>query len=391
MCLRWRFPVAVLSFAASVLLAAWIWNGQAGSEGAQTGGENISKFSAEFFDIFDTVVTFTAFAGDEGEFRRYAEIVRDEMGRLHRLFDIYHEYEGLVNVKTVNDNAGGAPLRVDPSFADLLERAKEAYGDTDGAVNVALGPVLKLWHDARERVRAGGEPVSLPSETELRGAAVRVSVEDILIDRENSAVSLRHSGMRLDLGAVAKGYAVQKTVERLREAGLKSGIINAGGNVAIVGKPLDGRDAWNIGVHAPTEEDRSKILDVLRLADGAAVTSGNDQRYFMAEGRRYHHIIDPKTLFPAEGLKSVTVLHPDSATADILSTAAFILPLDKARELLRRHGAEALWVAEDGMKLATRGYLPLSKTMASADKPRVRPGAGETKAPRDRRRREQRR
>jgi thiamine biosynthesis lipoprotein len=336
--------------------------------------ENISKFFVEFFDTFDTVVSFTAFAKNQEEFQRYSDIVRDEMSRLHRLFDIYHEYDGLVNAKTINDNAGGAPLRVDPSLVDLLERAKGAYRDTDGAVNVALGPVLKIWHDVRERAQGGGMPLlgvplSLPSETELREAAVHVSVEDILIDRENSTVFLRHGGMRLDLGALGKGYAVQKTVERLREAGLKSGLINAGGNVTIIGKPLDGRDAWNIGVHAPTEEDRSKILDVLRLADGAAVTSGSDQRYFMAEGRRYHHIIDPKTLFPAEGLKSVTILHPDSTTADILSTAAFILPLDKARELLRRRGAEALWVTESGTKMATRGYLPLSKTMASADRP----------------------
>jgi thiamine biosynthesis lipoprotein len=306
------------------------------------------KFSVEFFDTFDTVVSFTAFAEDEREFQRFAGIVRDEMGRLHRLFDIYHEYDGLVNVKTLNDNAGGAPLRVDPLLVDLLERGKAAYGDTGGAVNIALGPVLKLWHDARERARAGDGPVSIPSREALRGAALHVSVEDILTDRENSTVFLRHGDMRLDLGAVAKGYATQKAIERLREAGLRSGLINAGGNVAIIGKPLDGRDAWNIGVHAPAEENRSKILDVLRLADGAAVTSGSDQRYFMAEGRRYHHIIDPKTLFPAEGMKSVTVLHPDSATADILSTAAFILPLDRARELLQRHGAEALWIAEDG-------------------------------------------
>jgi thiamine biosynthesis lipoprotein len=373
---RGRFFGAALSLVVLVMFAVWTWSGRTESGSVPKIGENLiggnpPKFSMEFFDTFDTIVSFTAFAESEEEFQRYAEIVRGEMSRLHRLFDIYHEYDGLLNIKTINDNAGAenAPLRVDRSLVDLLERAKAAYGDTGGAVNIALGPVLKIWHDSREKVLAGEEPVSIPSQEELRQAAIHVSVEDILIDQENSMVSLRHEDMRLDLGAVAKGYAVQKTIECLREAGMRSGLINAGGNVAIIGKPLDGRGAWNIGIHAPTEEeDRSKILDVLRLTDGAAVTSGNDQRYFMVGGRRYHHIIDPKTFFPAEGLKSVTVLHPDSATADILSTAAFILPLDKARELLLRHGAEALWVTEDGTKMATRGYLPLSKIMASADK-----------------------
>jgi thiamine biosynthesis lipoprotein len=208
----------------------------------------------------------------------------------------------------------------------------------------------------------------------LKSAVVlltRGPVAGLLIDRENSTVSLRYPDMRLDVGAVAKGYAVERAVGRVREAGLRSGIINAGGNVAVVGGPLDGRAAWNIGVRAPapapdagtgTGKDASEILDILYLSGGSAVTSGSDQRYFTAEGRRWHHIIDPKTLFPAEGMSAaVTVLHLDSAVADILSTAAFILPRDKARALLAEHGAEALWIMPDGAKLATPGYLKLSK------------------------------
>ena len=166
--------------------------------------------------------------------------------------------------------------------------------------------------------------------------------------------------MRLDVGALAKGYAVQKAVELLRASGLKSGLINAGGNVAVIGAPLDGRETWNIGVRAPSGT-KGGLLDILRLSEGAAVTSGNDQRYFTAAGRRYHHIIDPKTLYPADGVSSVTVLHPNSTTADVLSTAAFILPIDKARPLIARHGAEAIWLLSDGTKFATPGYLRLSR------------------------------
>jgi thiamine biosynthesis lipoprotein len=324
------------------------------------------RFSTEFFDTFNTHVSFTAFAKNEAEFERYADIVRDEMRRLHRLFDIYYNYDGLVNLKTVNDAAGTVPVRADSDIMELLALAKAAYGDTGGAVNVALGPILAIWHERRERAAAGAPaPPAVPSIEELRAAAVHVSAGDILLDSENSTVLLLYPDMRIDVGAVAKGYAVQKTVGRLREAGLRSGLINAGGNVAVIGIPLDGRAVWNIGVRTPGgNTEAAKILDILYLSDGSAVTSGNDQRYFMAEGRRWHHIIDPKTLFPAEGADSVTVLHPDSAVADILSTAAFILPRDEARALIAKHGAEALWVMPGGTKFATPGYIKLSKAGA---------------------------
>ncbi|MDR1979050.1 MAG: FAD:protein FMN transferase [Synergistaceae bacterium] len=352
--------LAALLFAALVPLALWAWNRDGGSRGKPR------KFSAEFFDTFNTLVSFTAFVKDDAEFERYSNILHEEMSRLHRLFDIYNSYDGLVNMKTLNDAAGTAPMRVDPSIAELLEIARNAYDDTGGAVNAALGPVLSIWHDHRERALANGEDASVPSRSELIAAGSHISVHDIVIDRERSTVFLRYDDMRLDVGALAKGYAVQKTVELLRKSGLQSGLINAGGNVAVIGEPLDGRETWSIGVRAPSDGDVSKILDVLYLSNGSVVTSGNDQRYFTAEGRRYHHIIDPKTLFPADGVRAVTVFHPDSATADILSTAAFILPRDEARSLIARHGAEAIWLMSDGTKLATPGYLRLSQLGGSA-------------------------
>ncbi|MDR3231014.1 MAG: FAD:protein FMN transferase [Synergistaceae bacterium] len=355
---------ATLALVALALFAARMGNGDGSAREAK-------KFSVEFFDTFDTLVSFTAFTKDEIEFEGYARVVHDEMLRLHRLFDIYHDHDGLVGMKAINDAAGGVPLSVDASIADLLEIAKDAYEDTGGAVNVTLGPVLKIWHDHRDRAPANSGDAPIPSLEELQAAATHVSASDILIDREHSTVLLRHADMRLDVGAAAKGYAVQKAVELLRDAGLKSGLINAGGNVVIIGPPLDGRESWNIGVRAPDLEElrpaESKLLDVLYLSDGAAVTSGSDQRYFTSGGRRYHHIIDPETLFPAENVRSVTVRHPNSTVADILSTAAFVLPPDRARALIARHGAEALWVTGDGKKLATPGYLARSQLVRSAD------------------------
>jgi thiamine biosynthesis lipoprotein len=350
-----RAALILAAALAALLFAVCPWN----TDGRGNVGKEFHKFSTEFFDTFDTLVSFTAFAKDEAEFQKYAEIFHGEMIRLHRLFDVYNNYEGLANMKTVNDGAGGAPLRVDPSVTDLLEAAMGAYEDTEGAVNVALGPVLAIWHDLRAKALANGG-VSVPTRAELNAAASHVSVRDVVVDRRKSTVFLRYGDMRLDVGALAKGYAVQKAVELLRAAGMKSGLVNAGGNVAAIGAPLDGREAWSIGVRAPNGA-KGEPLDVLSLSDGAAVTSGGDQRYFTVDGRRYHHIIDPKTLYPAEGVLSVTVIHPDSAVADMLSTAAFILPLDKSRPLIARHGAEAIWLLPDGTRLTTPGYLRLSR------------------------------
>jgi thiamine biosynthesis lipoprotein len=322
------------------------------------------KFSSEFFDTFDTIVSFTAFAKDEAEFEKYLASVRDEMTRLHRLFDIYNDYEGLANIKTVNGAAGGEPVKVSADILDLLETARKAYADTNGAVNITLGPVLSIWHAYRERAIANSADAAVPSLAELISASEHMSPDDIEIDRENSTVRLRYPDTRLDVGAIAKGFAVQRALERAKDAGLESGLINAGGNVAVTGLPLDGRESWSVGVQAPDDWDASRLLDVLSLTGGAVVTSGNYQRYFVVGGVRYHHIIAPKTLFPAKGVKSVTVLHSDSGTADVLSTAAFILPYAEARAMIARQGAEAMWVMEDGKVAMTDGYRRLSGRIA---------------------------
>jgi thiamine biosynthesis lipoprotein len=356
-------------FALAVIfsLSAFLASGK-GWFAAWYSGEAKQKFSSEFFDTFDTIVIFTAYAGDKAEFEAYLKTVNDEMSRLHRLFDIYNDYEGLANIKTINDAAGGSPVKVETEILDLLDIAKAAYADTGGAVNAALGPVLTIWHDYRQRALSNGGVGDVPSYEELRSASNHLSPDDIEIDRDNSSVRLRYPDMRLDVGAMAKGFATQRATDLVKHAGLKSGIINAGGNVAVIGLPLDGREAWSIGVRTPTDESSSNVIDVLNLTGGAAVTSGSDQRYFVSGDRRYHHIIDPKTLYPAKGVKAVTVLHPDSAMADVLSTAAFILPYPEARETIERHGADAVWVMDDGKMMMTDGYRRLSKIAKGGDK-----------------------
>jgi len=281
------------------------------------------------------------------------------MRRLHQLFDIYNDYEGISNLKTVNDNAGLRPVRVEPDILELLELSKQAYADTGGAVNVAMGSVLRIWHE----YRTAGE--ALPATRELRAASLHTDIDDVVIDRQNATVFLADSGLSLDVGAVAKGYAAQKAIDKAVAAGLTSGILNAGGNICVVGSPGDGRENWSVGIQAPqlTEGNVQEIIDTVYLSGPAAVvTSGDYQRFYTVDDVAYHHIIDPQTLFPARNAKAVTVIHPDSAMADVLSTAVFILPYEQGLALVRRMGAEALWLWEDGTETATDGYRALAKS-----------------------------
>lgn len=324
------------------------------------------KYQASFFDVFDTPVTFTAYTGSQAEFDRYVDIVRDEMQRLHKLFDIYNDYEGINNLKTVNDAAGVEAVPVDPSLIELLEIARQAVDDTAGAVNCALGPVLRIWHDYRDASLADPAGAALPDMDILREAALETSMDDVVIDREAGTVLLEAPGMSLDVGAVAKGYAAQRAMELAKSAGMTSGLLNAGGNVCAVGRPLDGRDSWSVGVQNPDlgAGGSRELWDTVAAADCSVVTSGDYQRYYVVEGVSYHHIIDPWTLYPARQVRSVTVIHPDGAMADILSTAAFILPREEAEELVLHQGGEAMWIFENGETACTEGYAIRSENFA---------------------------
>ena len=319
----------------------------------------IKKYQVEFFDLFDTYISFTAYTNSQEEFDRLSQIVYDELLRLHQLFDIYYDYEGITNLKTINDNAGVSPVQVDASIIDLLELARQAYIDTNGTVNIAMGSVLSIWHSYRS------EAISVPVMEELQAAALHIAIDNMVIDLERSTVFLMDPQMSLDVGALAKGYAAQCAIDLVKEAGLLAGILDAGGNICVVGKPVNEREYWNIGIQSPRSKplEEQDVYDVVAIRDSAVVTSGNYQRFYELDGVLYHHIIDPVTLLPASRVAAVSIIHPDATTADILSTAAFILPQEEAAILVKHMGAEAIWIDNEGSPIFTDGYLALSQYM----------------------------
>ena len=293
-------------------------------------------YSVTYWTLFNTVITVTGRAESQADFDEAAEAIYENLEKYHQLFDIYTDYAGVNNLKTVNDNAGIAPVAVDDAIIDLLLNCREYYETTNGAVNAAMGSVLRLWHDARE-----AEIAALPDGSALKAAAEHCSWDTVIIDEAAGTVFISDPDQLLDVGAIAKGWAAQKCADAAPEGFL----LNVGGNVCATGPKKTDGTPWIVGINDP---DGGDYLLTVGLTEGAAVTSGDYQRYYEVDGKIYHHIIAPDTLYPAQYWRSVTVICGDSGLADALSTALFVLPLDEGKALLEQFGAEAMWIDGDG-------------------------------------------
>lgn len=320
-----------------------------------TGCANVSKqeqkqYTATFLDLFDTMTSVVGKADSEDVFRQQAQLLHDELLEYHQLFDIYNDYDGITNLKTVNDQAGIAPVTVDERIIALLKDCQSYYDLTEGRVNVAMGSVLRLWHEARE---AGiNDPVNatLPQQDKLEVAAEHTGIENLVIDAENSTVYLTDPEAKLDVGAVAKGWSAQRVCEDA-PSGL---LISVGGNVCATGPKEETGTPWVVGVQDP--DGGEAYLHTLYLTKGSIVTSGDYQRAYVVDGKTYHHIIDPDTLYPSTWWRSVTILCEDSGLADALSTALFLLSKEEGQTLLEEAGAEAMWVDAEGNCFYSPGF-----------------------------------
>lgn len=325
-----------------------------------------NKYESTFMELFNTYSIIVGYAKTESEFDGYANVIYNRIKDLHEKYDIYNEYDGVNNIKTINDMAGIEAVPVSEDIISMLKFGKQAYIDTDGTVNIAMGAVLRIWHDYRTEGIEDPQNAKLPPMEELKAAAALTDINDLVIDEAAGTVYLTRRGMSLDVGAIAKGFAVQLATNEAKQAGMTSALVNIGGNICSVGKPFDGvRARWGVGVQTPKPEADigQDIIDTVFVNDTSVVTSGNYQRYYVVAGKAYNHIIDKDTLMPANRFDSVTVVCGDSATADMLSTCLYVLPEEKGRAVLSKIGGEAIWVYHDGTVQATEGYIKISKTL----------------------------
>ena len=321
-------------------------------------GTKKEKFSTYSFDYFDTVTTIVGYADTQEEFDAISAEILAELGEYHKLFNIYNRYEGLENLCTVNELEGGAHrvVKVDERIIQMLKYAKEMYEKTGGIVNVAMGSVLSIWHNYREAGRDEPWAAELPPMDALLAAAEHTDINHLVIDEEAETVFLADPKMRLDVGAIAKGYAVEMAARSLEEKGVTGYVINVGGNVRTVGTKGDGA-AWTAGIDDPNGDEANPYYALVSLVGESLVTSGSYQRYYVVDGKPYHHIIHPETLMPSEGFVSVSVLTKSSADGDALSTALFCMSVEEGLALVESlEGTEALWVLSDGTRVESSGF-----------------------------------
>lgn len=321
------------------------------------GNSKKTRYEAEFLFLFDTATTVIGYAQNEEEFKKETQILYDELKEYHQLYDIYNEYEGLNNIKTINRNAGIAPVVVDSRIIDMILFAKEAHAITQGKLNIAFGAVLQIWHQYRTNGIEDPASASLPPEQILQQAAGHTNIEDVVIDKEASTVFLMDKDMSLDVGGIAKGYAVEQVARSLETKGYTNLLISVGGNIRAIGGKGNDETPWKVGIQNPDKESPEKILMYAMLSSGSLVTSGDYLRYYTVNGVKYHHIIDPVTLYPSRYFDSVTILAPDSGRADALSTAIFNMPFEEGYAMIEQEeGTEALWIFSDGNQKQSSGF-----------------------------------
>ena len=325
------------------------------------------KYNDTFFETFDTITQVVGYTKSEQEFKTYFDKIHARFEELHKLYDKYNDYEGINNIKTINDNAGIKPVKVDKEVIDLISFAKDWNKRTGGRTNIAMGSVLSIWHEYREEGIDDPQNAKLPAIDELKEAAKYTDIDKVVVDVPNSTVYLSDKRMSLDVGAIAKGFATELVAKEIMAEGFTSGIISPGGNVRVLGKPQDGvRERWGIGIQDPgkmivTAEEN--LLDTIFVNNAAVVSSGDYQRYYVVDGKIFHHLIDPDTLMPGNYYRAVTVVTENAGLADFLSTTVFLLTYEKSRALVESlEGVEAVWVMPDGKVEATEGMREIMKS-----------------------------
>lgn len=302
-------------------------------------------FSKTYFEYFDTVITIQGYEKKESDFLENTKQVDSFLEEYHKLYDIYYEYSGINNICTINKNAGQKAVKVDEKIINLIEYGIKMYDETSGMLNIAMGSVLKLWHNEREKAIDGiGK---LPDKEKLIEASKHTNVDDIVINKEESTIYLKDKDMSIDVGSIAKGYVTDKLTQHLKDKRVTSYILNLGGNIGLVGEKGD-NTPWKVGIQNPDLTSENTTIRVFNLKDTSVVTSGSYQRYYEVDGTKYHHIINPITLMPENNYLSVSIITNSSVLADCLSTALFNLSIEDGKKILAKYeNTYAMWIDKD--------------------------------------------
>jgi thiamine biosynthesis lipoprotein len=275
------------------------------------------------------------------------EAVTAVMHEMHRIDALMSPYKPKSELYRINSDSGEHAVSVGEELRLLIQRSLEISRLTDGAFDITFASVGHFY-DYRNKIK--------PDEAVIIEALPAVDFRHVLIDEEAGTVSFAHAGVKIDLGGIAKGYAVDNSLEILKKRGIQHALISAGGDTGILGNRID--RPWVVAIRDPRHRDT--VVAMLPLQDEALSTSGDYERYFEHEGVRYHHILNPITGEPAGQVRSVSILGPNVTTTDALSTSVFVLGVDKGMILIDSlPGIEAIIVDQEGALVYSRGLLNL--------------------------------
>ena len=328
--------------------------------------QKTDELSITLTDVgFDTPVTLSATCSQK-EFSKYTKIVKKMFKENNKRFDQYHTYKGINNVYTLNHEAYTHPVEVDNVLLDCLKLAIHMQNQ-NSQFNISQGNLLSLWHDARENTQIP------PTDNEIQEAMLHSNINNIVID--GNYISFTDSKLSIDLGGIAKGYTAQLVKEKLNKDGLTNGYINAGGNVVLLGKKAD-NTSWKIGIQSPNSSEALIQYETNKAT--CLVTSGDYQRYFTYKKKKYSHIIDPITGYPAQYMHSITVIAQDSGIADALSTTLFCMSVEDGMAYIQSldFKVDAIWIVDkdanyetsletDTYKIITTDHIKNKVTLAS--------------------------
>jgi thiamine biosynthesis lipoprotein len=284
--------------------------------------------------IMATLVGITVSSDSDRQAEEAIDRAMKEIRELERLLSFWTEDS---EIAAINREAGAKPVKVSPVTLDIIERSVSISEKTGGAFDPTIGPLMRLW-DFKERKR--------PGEEEIQRTLGLVDYREMKTDKAQSTAFLGRKGMSFDTGGIAKGYAADRAVEALKAGGIRAGLVSIAGDIRAFGLKPDG-EPWRIGIRDPRGQ-RSEIIATLELTDEAVSTSGDYERFFMEDGVRYHHLLDPRTGQPARGCRSVTVIAKEAVLTDGLSTGVFVMGPEKGMGLLEEMGLEGVIVDEEG-------------------------------------------
>ncbi|HEC97954.1 MAG TPA: FAD:protein FMN transferase [Nitrospirae bacterium] len=285
--------------------------------------------------LMDTIVTITVVSDSE---KKAGDAMDKAFAEIKRLGQLLNSFSPDSEISAINRNAGISPVKISPDTYTLLEKGIEVSTETGGAFDMTVGVVVNLY-DFHKKTH--------PSDALIREKLPLVNFRDLILNKDKRTAFLKRKGMSVDAGGIAKGYAADRATAVLKSAGIKAALVAVAGDIRAYGlKP--GETPWRVGIRNPRGKGMDDIIATLELRDMAISTSGDYERFFIENGKRYHHLIDPKTGYPAGGVMSVTVVGPLAVYTDSLATALFISGIEKGLKIAGTLGYDTLMIDKAG-------------------------------------------